>query len=71
MTTKACPGAGEQPAHVELVELFAKDKSRVDGLAPYCKKCAATKQREWKALNPDKVRAARLKYRQRAEPLPT
>lgn len=66
MTTKSCPGAGEQIAHVEETTLFAGDKSRADGLAPYCKKCAATKQREWKARNPEKVRAAKLKYRQLA-----
>lgn len=70
MTTKSCPGAGEQPSHVEELSLFASDKSRIDGRAPYCKKCAATKQREWKARNPEKVRAQKLKYRQRAmEPI--
>lgn len=50
--------------------MFAHDKSRRDGLAPYCKVCAATKQREWKQRNPDKVRAAKMKYRLRAlEPI--
>lgn len=67
MTTKSCPGASGQIEHVELVEMFASDRSRRDGLAPYCKKCAATKQREWKAKNPEKVR----KYRQRPDPVLT
>jgi hypothetical protein len=70
MTTKSCPGAGTQEAHVEETLVFASDRSRRDGLAPYCKKCAATKQREWKKLNPEKVKAAKLKYRQRVEPEP-
>lgn len=69
--TKSCPGAGEQAAHTEPTSLFANDKSRMDGKAPYCKKCAATKQREWKAKNPEKVRAAKMKYRMRPEPQPT
>lgn len=71
MTTKNCPGAGLQPAHVELIEMFSGDRSRIDGRAPYCKKCAATKQREWKANNPEKVKAAKVKYRQRPEPVLT
>lgn len=65
MTTKTCPGAGVL-AHVEETTAFASDRSRIDSLAPYCKKCAATKQREWKQRNPDKVRAAKAKYRLRA-----
>jgi hypothetical protein len=64
MTTKSCPGAGI-PAHVEAVDLFASDKSRIDGKAPYCKICAAVKQKEWKKRNPEKVRAAQAKYRKR------
>lgn len=69
MTTKTCPGAGIAP-HTEDVSLFASDKSRRDGLAPYCKVCAATKQREWKHRNPEKVRAAKIKYRLRSmEPI--
>lgn len=71
MTTKTCPGAGIAP-HTEDASLFAADKSRRDGLAPYCRICAATKQREWKQRNPEKVRAAKIKYRLRAlEPLHT
>lgn len=66
MTTKRCPGAGEQIAHDEDVGLFSKDASRADGIAPYCRKCAATKQREWKKRHPDKVRAMKLKYRSRS-----
>lgn len=69
MTTKKCPGAGIQVEHVEDTALFASDKSRMDGLAPYCRKCAATKQREWKAKNPDKVRAMKQKYRLRPVPV--
>lgn len=71
VVSKSCPGAGAQAAHTEPVSMFAADKSRVDGKAPYCKKCAATKQREWKAKNPAKVKAAKLKYRMRPEPQPT
>lgn len=65
MTTKSCPGATAQDAHTEDVTAFAGDRSRRDGLAPYCRKCAATKQREWKVKNPEKVKAAKLKYRLR------
>lgn len=65
MTTKTCPGAGEQVTHTEETTLFASDRSRIDALAPYCKKCAATKQREWKRKNPEKVRAAKAKHRLR------
>jgi hypothetical protein len=64
--SKQCPGAGEQKQHVEDAGMFASDRSRTDGLAPYCRKCAATKQREWKARNPEKVRAQKLKARERA-----
>ena len=66
MTAKHCPGAGEQQEHVEDASLFSRDSSRPDGLAPYCRKCAATKQREWKKRNPEKVRAMKAKYRSRA-----
>jgi hypothetical protein len=68
--TKHCPGSTGQEAHVEPTTLFASDKSRTDGLAPYCRKCAATKQREWKQRNPEKVRAAKTKYRTRLAPSP-
>lgn len=71
--TKACPGATGQVAHVVAASLFAGDRSRPDGLAPYCRACAATKQREWKHRNPEKVRAMKNKYRLRGggEPVPT
>lgn len=70
-TFKTCPGAGAQAQHTIPIELFSSDRSRPDGLAPYCKICAATKQREWKARNPDKVRAMKLKHRRPPEPAPT
>jgi hypothetical protein len=66
VVTKTCPGAKPRPAHTEPVSAFAADKNRPDGLFVYCRKCAAQKQREWRERNPDKVRAARLKYRTRA-----
>ena len=68
MTTKKCPGANKL-AHVEDVSMFAHDKSRSDNLAPYCRMCAAIKQKEWKRRNPEKVRDAKRKYRTRAVPL--
>lgn len=70
---KNCPGSTGQEAHVMPTTAFASDKSRLDGLAPYCRLCAATKQREWKRRNPEKVRAMKNRYRLRGggEPVPT
>jgi len=61
--TKICPGAGKQKRHVCEHTLFSSDRSRTDGMAPYCKDCAAEKQRQWKHNNPVKVREAKKKYR--------
>lgn len=63
VASKTCPGAGEQDRHTLPTTMFSPDRSRPDGLAPYCRPCAAVKQREWKARNPEKVRAAKMKYR--------
>jgi hypothetical protein len=64
---KTCPGTGAQPAH-ELpatAEHFSGDCTRQDGFCPYCKHCAAEKQREWKRNNPEKVRKMKKDYRDR------
>lgn len=71
MTTKACPGnPPDQQPHVEDVSMFSRDRSRKDGMAPYCRTCAAARQRAWKQAHPDKVRAAKQKYRQKVTPCP-
>jgi hypothetical protein len=61
--TKHCPGATGQEPHTLAVSMFSPDRSRLDGRAPYCRVCAATKQREWKQRNRDKVRAMKERYR--------
>lgn len=61
--SKLCPGTSERVAHTELTDKFPKNKARSDGLAVYCRECAAWHQRQWKRKNPDKVKAAKALYR--------
>ena len=64
MAVKQCPGHNRTP-HVALTSEFGTNASRADGLAPYCKLCAASQQREWKRNHPDKVRENKRKYREK------
>jgi hypothetical protein len=61
--TKICFGSTGQPMHVVAKDQFSKDAARADGLSPYCKSCAAARQRAWKHANPEKVKAAKRNYR--------
>jgi hypothetical protein len=64
LPTKYCFGDGlNQTAHIIAKDKFSKDASRPDGLAAYCKDCAASRQRQWKHANPEKVKAAKRNYR--------
>jgi hypothetical protein len=64
MTTKFCFGNGaDQGPHIVDESLFTRDSRRDDGLAVYCKFCAATRQRAWKHSNADKVREAKRAWR--------
>lgn len=61
--TKYCFGDGlQQTAHFVPKDRFSTDQSRPDGLSAYCKACAASRQRQWKHANPDKVRASKRAY---------
>ena len=42
---------------------FSKDKSNKQGYATSCKTCSAFRNKQWKALNRDKWRAIKSKYR--------
>jgi hypothetical protein len=68
MDSKTCPGTAARPAHTlpATSEHFSGDKARPDGFCPYCKRCAADIQRQWKHDNPDKVREMKRKYRVQA-----
>jgi len=61
--TKICFGHTGQPMHVVAKDKFGKDAARADGLSPYCRLCAAARQRAWKHDNPEKVKAAKRNYR--------
>jgi hypothetical protein len=41
---------------------FGRNRQTVDGLNYYCKACAAFKQADWTAKNPDKAKASKEKY---------
>lgn len=64
MTTKLCPGTATRQPHIlqASTENFTANKARTDGLAPYCRECAAERQRLWKESNQSKVKAARKRY---------
>ncbi len=61
---KTCPGYADQVPHVLVLSEFGKNVARADGQAVYCKKCAAASQKAWRQAHPDKVRAAKKKYRE-------
>lgn len=65
MTTRTCPGHGEQGAHTLPLESFGSNVSRADGIAAYCKKCNAAIQKDWRKAHPEKVLAAKRKARER------
>ena len=62
--TKICHGSADQPAHVVAKDQFTADKTRDDGLAVYCRSCAAARQRAWKHANQEKVRESKRRYRE-------
>ena len=62
--TKICHGSADQSMHSVAKDKFTADKTRDDGLAVYCKSCAAARQRAWKHANPEKVIAAKKAYRE-------
>jgi len=68
MDNKTCPGTAARPAHTlpATPEHFSWDKARQDGFCPYCKRCAADIQRQWKHEHPEKVRDMKRKYREQA-----
>ena len=70
VSTKRCPKCGVTKDHSE----FHKNKSRGDGLTPYCKSCDNEQSREWQKANLEKARerdrnwreANREKYREQS-----
>lgn len=44
------------------LEAFGRNRQTPDGLAYYCKDCAAKKQAQWVERNPEKMRQAKAKY---------
>jgi len=61
MREKYCPDCrGPRP-----VVDFGRNCQSVDGLHYYCKEHAAKRQREWAALNREKVKAMRDRYLKR------
>jgi hypothetical protein len=63
VSTKTCPGFGEQKSHTVPVVEFGKHASRPDGLSAYCKVCAALSQKAWRLAHPEQVRANKKRYR--------
>jgi hypothetical protein len=44
--------------------MFGKNSAEKDGIAVYCRQCAAAIQREWKKMHPEKVKAWRRRYQE-------
>lgn len=44
------------------IALFGRNRQTPDGLAYYCKSCAAIRQANWAEKNPDKVKQSREAY---------
>lgn len=61
---RTCPGSAIQPPHelINSLENFSPNKARNDGLAVYCRRCAAARQAAWRSQNQDKVKQSRKKY---------
>lgn len=57
-TVKACTKCGE----VKPLDEFYKDKRRVDGRRPHCKKCVAEYRRRYREENPEKEREQNRRY---------
>ena len=63
---KKCGGDGQAKApHWLLLTEFGSDSTREDGLCVYCRSCLASRQRQWKAANREKVLASKRDYRKR------
>lgn len=59
---KTCSKCGEsKPA---TAEYFVSNKSRPDGFSGYCRFCDREYQKAYRAKNPDKIKAARNKWRE-------
>lgn len=61
MTTKRCACCGD----AKSPDQYGRDKTRPDGLNPYCKACARAKSAAYFAANPHKVRATKMAYDRR------
>jgi hypothetical protein len=61
---RTCPGHATQPPHelVNSLANFSPNKSRNDGLAVYCRRCAAARAAVWRAKNQEKVKQQRKVY---------
>ena len=60
---KKCTGCGEEkPA---TLEYFTKDNHNKLGLTAKCNKCRSEKQKAWMRQNPEKVKQANLKHREK------
>jgi len=57
-------GHATQPPHelINSLENFSPNKSRNDGLAVYCRRCAAARAAVWRAKNQEKVKQQRKVY---------
>lgn len=55
---KRCPRCEEVLPDTE----FGSNRQTPDGRMYYCKKCAAEKQRKFRAANPESAKASKQKY---------
>jgi hypothetical protein len=58
METKTCPCCNT----AKQKDLFGLSKQRKDGLNPYCLDCARVKSKQYRELNPNKVKQSALNY---------
>ncbi len=63
-TLKKCSKCGE----VKPVSEFGKDKGAKDGLFRWCKVCNRNHQKEYRAKNPEKAKAATKRWSKAAGP---
>ena len=58
--TKVCPKCGEEKANTE----FTRNKSRQDGLHPYCKVCKRAEYKAYHAAHPEVAKARDERWRE-------